>query len=617
MEKIIFLIILFIFPLFGKIIDFNESIFFYSLPSVLIFYIIIAKKESLKLRSKPFIFISLIISLFAISYLFSKNFGSSYYFLFIFINCLLMALVAIKKILPADFEKGLLLSTGVYSIVFLLNKISFINLNTSILSDNVIKQIYGHSYLADLIVLVFPFILFRINSSSSKKQKYLNYFLFIFFLIVLIITNSRSGITAVALGLLFINSKNKTQKITKILSISLFLVFLSISFTPKYQNKFDKTIIGERNKYWSIAFKGFLDSPIIGNGPNTFSIIRRQKQEESNITSVTHNSILTFLCENGIIFTLVFFIAIFYGLKDTKKNNNIFFVTSIIAIVHSFLDPTWNSSGILIISLYLIFYYSNIFKDTKKEKNTSMLIFFLTIICFIFFILDTLSNQLLIARKYEQSLIFNPFNLNSRMEIISKINIKTSLWEKNINFTLKYFGKNEVVYKTLIEITPYPKNEEYYYKLFELNPKENYPYYLKLLKNIKKTNDFTKLETLFKKINESYNENEIPTTYAIPLSKEIYNYALFVYQNDKIKSLEYFKLSVKLIPNSGHYQVDLANALWNSNQKQNAINQLSINCQRYIYAKEQCQTYLDGHQYINFNQPGIEEYTSYINNVLK
>ena len=103
-------------------------------------------------------------------------------------------------------------------------------------------------------------------------------------------------------------------------------MFLGISFTPKYQNKFDKTIIGERNKYWSIAFKGFLDSPIIGNGPNTFSLIRREKQIKSTITSVTHNSLLTFLCENGIIFTFIIFIAIFYGLKNTRKNNNIFFV---------------------------------------------------------------------------------------------------------------------------------------------------------------------------------------------------------------------------------------------------------------------------------------------------
>ena len=528
-----------------------------------------------------------------------------------------MALVAIKKILPNNFEKGLLISTGIYSIVFLLNKFSFINLNTSILNDNVIKQIYGHSYLADLIVLVFPFILFRINSSSSKKQKYLNYFLFIFFLIILILTNSRSGITAVMFGLFFVNSNNKTQKIIKTIIISLLLVFLGISFTPKYQNKFDKTIIGERNQYWTIAFKGFLDSPIIGNGPNTFSLIRREKQIKSTITSVTHNSLLTFLCENGIIFTFVIFIAIFYGLKNTRKNNNIFFVASIIAIIHSFLDPTWNSPGILIISLYLIFYYSNIFKDTKKEKNTSLFIFFLTIICFIFFVLDTLSNQLLIARKYEQSLIFNPFNLNSRMEIMSKINTKDNLWEKNLQFTLNYFSKNEVVYKTLIEITPFPQNEKYYYKLFELNPKETYPYYFKLLENIKKTNDSIKLETLFKYLNKNYNENEIPTIYAIPISKESYNYGVYKYQSNKIQALEYFNLSTKLVPNSGFYQVDLANALWHSDQKEKAINQLSVNCQKYSQAKDQCSIYLNNHRETNFNQPGTKEYVDYANNVLQ
>jgi predicted Zn-dependent protease len=114
-------------------------------------------------------------------------------------------------------------------------------------------------------------------------------------------------------------------------------------------------------------------------------------------------------------------------------------------------------------------------------------------------------------------------------------------------------------------------------------------------------------------IDKNFKENEMASIYAIPISKESYHYAINLYSTDKNKAISFFQLSVKLFPISGFYQVDLANALWNFNQKEAATNQLSINCQQYSHAKEQCQGYLSGHQYTNFNQPGNQEYTKYIN----
>lgn len=617
MEKVFFLIILFLFPLLGKVIDFNESIFFYSLPSILIFYTIFIKKEDFRLKQKPAILLGILVLLFLISTILSKNFGGSYSFVFIFINCLLMALVMIKNISQKDFQYGLSISTLIFSVVFLLDKIKLISLETSPLNDNVIKQIYGHSYLADLLVLVFPFILFKIGTNLSKTKKILNFLSLVFFFVTLITTHSRSGVIAVVVGLFFINSQNKIQKIIKTLIISLSLMFFIISLTPKYQNQFDKTTTGQRNQYWLIAFKGFTKSPLFGNGPNTFPIIRKSLQYKQITTNLAHNSILNFLCENGIFFTAIFLLAIYYGLTKTRKTNNIFFVTSIIAITHSLLDPTWNSPGIFIISLYLIFYNSSIFIDQPNKKTPfSPVILGLSLLCFLFFIFDTISTNFFLRKNYQASLIFNPFNLDSRLGIITENDPKSENWQKNLDFTLKYFNKNEVVYQKLIGVTPFPQNEKYYYSLFELNSKEPLSYYSKLIKESQKNNDPSKIERVLSYINDNFNENEMPSIYAIPISKESYNYAIRIYPKDKTKSLDFFRLSVKLVPNSGYYQVDLANALWNSDQKQNAINQLSINCQEYIYAKEQCQTYLSGHQYTNFNQPGNEEYTTYINDEL-
>ncbi len=614
MEKIFFLIILFLFPLLGKVIDFNESIFFYSLPSILIFYTIFIKKEDFRLKQKTTILLGILVLLFLTSTILSKNFGGSYSFIFIFINCLLMALVMIKNISPKDFRQGLLISTAIFSIVFLLDKLNLISLGTSPLSDNVIKQIYGHSYLADLLVLTFPFIIFDIGANLSKSQKYLNYLSLSFFFIILILTHSRSGAIAVVIGLFFLNPKHKIQKIIKPLIITLSLIFFIISLTPKYQSQFDKTPTGQRGQYWNIALKGFSISPLFGNGPNTFPIIRKIYQTQQITTNLTHNSILNFLCENGVLFTALFFSTIYYGLTKTKKTNNIFFVTSIIAIIHSFLDPTWNSPGIFIISLYLIFYNSPIFIDKpNKEIKSSSTILGLSLLCFLFFIFDTISTHFFLKNNYQTSLFFNPFNLDSRIGIINSTDPKSNIWQKNLDFTLKYFNKNEIVYQKLIEIILFPKNEEYYYYLFDLNPKESLPYYSKLIEEIKKSNDPTKMKRVLNYINNNFNENEMSSTYAIPISKESYNYAVKIYHNDKTKSLDFFRLSVKLVPNSGFYQVDLANALWSVGQKEAAINQLSINCQKYSHSKDQCQTYLKAHQDNIFNQPGQEEYLQYIN----
>ena len=526
-----------------------------------------------------------------------------------------MAVITIKNISPSKFKLGLLLSSVFFSIIFVLDKINLITLNISSLNDNFIKQIYGHSYLADIIVITIPFIISDLTQTQTKKsKKIINLILFIFFFFVLILTNSRSGIFALAIGILFLIPQNNIQKIAKWFLILIPIIFLSISCLPQYQNKFEKTLSGEREKYWTIAFNGFLKSPIFGNGPNTFAIIRKANQSQPINSNLSHSSLFNFLCENGIIFTLIIYLIIFYGIKKIKAKNNLFFVASIIVLVHSLLDPTWNSPGIFIISLYLIFYHYPLFSIADKKNQTQTNIFiFLATICFIFSVSDSISNNLFFDKNYQLSLVFNPFNLDSRLGLISTLEPASSNWQKNLKFTLKYFNKNEIVFETLIDKIPFPQNEPYYYQLFDLNPKESFNYYSKLIQETKKNNNFVALEKILYYIDNHFQENEMNPTNAIPISKESYNYALKLYSTDKEKATFFFKLAVKLFPVSGFYQVDLANALWNSNQQEAATNQLSINCQQYSQAKEQCQMYLNGHQYTNFNQPGDQEYTKYIN----
>jgi hypothetical protein len=528
-----------------------------------------------------------------------------------------MALVAIKNISPKQFEQGLLTSLIIFSIIFLLNKLQIVNINPSVLNDNFISQRYGHSYLADLLILIFPFLISKINSNFNKKQKYLNFSYLIFFLIILILTNSRSGITALSIGLLFLKTKNSHQKTIKRIILGLISIVLVLFLTPRYQNEFNKTISGQRFQYWNIALQSFQQAPLFGNGPNTFPLIRKQIQKQATNSNLTHSSLLNFLCENGIFFTFIFFFSIFYGLNNTKKKNNIFFTTSIIVITHSLLDPTWNSPGIFIISLYLIFYYSPIF-NLKKQKNRSTIpILILATICLLFYSLDTISNQLFIKDKYQSSLIFNPLNLDSRLKIISTTKPDSALWQNNLNFTLKFFPKNEIVYQKLINTLPFNQSEKYYYQLFQLNPKENFNYYYQITNIYYQNQNYEKLDKIIDLIDTNFIENQFLANYAIPLSKITYEYALQKYSSiNPQKSLKYFQFTKKIFPILGYYQIEYANSLWHLGQKQQAKEVLN-DCLKYPHPKQQCLTYLEEHQNIDFNQPGEPEFRNYIQNKLK
>lgn len=525
-----------------------------------------------------------------------------------------MALVSIKNISQKQFQQGLFYSLIIFSIVFWLNKLNLIHLKTSVLSDNFISQIYGHSYLADLLILIFPFLL---SQKLFPNKKFLRYSSIIFFLTTLIFTNSRSAIISLTIGLLFLKFKNKKPKIIKICLISTLLILFGLSFTQKYQNQFKKTVTGNRTEYWAIAIQGFKSSPLFGNGPNTFPLIRKELQDQSTNSNLAHSSILNFLCENGIIFTLIFIIAIFYGLKHTQKTNNVFFATGIIAIIHSLLDPTWSSPGIFIISLYLIFYHSPIFnKNPPKKCHSTTSIFIISSLCLLFFALDSLSNYFLIEKKYQTSLSFNPFNLDSRMGIISTTTTDSQAWNKNLDFTLKYFPKNEIVYQTLIKTLPFPENEKYYYQLFKLNPKENFNYYYQLTNIYYQNQNYNKLDQIFNLIDTNFTENQFLPEYAIPLSKISYKYALEKYSVNPQESLKYFEFTKKIFPILGYYQIEYANILWHLNQKQQAIEALN-DCLLYVQPRQQCLTYLEKHQDQDFDQPGTPEFQNYIQNKLK
>lgn len=616
MNQTVFLIFILILPIFGKSLDFTESILFYGF-SLLFFFNFFFKKKYPNLKRKNIVILIILTILSLISTATSKNIGLSYYQFFVYLNIILLFLFAIKFIEQKKMEIGLIVSSLIYCSVFLLNKTNLLQLAVKPFSDNFILQIWGHSYLADLLIFPIPILINYLSLENKKKKIYVFFFALLIILVSLFLTNSRSALLSLAIGLFFLKTKISFQKtIKKIILIGIFLSLFILSILVIKNKIRNKTFLGNRIKYFESALIGFSKSPAFGNGLGTYSFINKKYQTEPfTNTFISHNSFATFLSENGLIFTLIFFILVVLSLKKTYKTNNLFFVCSLIAICHSFLDPTWESPGIFVLSLYFIFFYSLQYHKTEKSKSSKFFIFILLTNLSLFFISKTISDILFLQGNFQQSIFFDPFNLNSRIAIIKNENPNSQIWKKTLKFSLKYFKNNDILYKTLIEKIPFPENEIYYYKLFELNPKGNFKNYYTLINYYLITNQNNKFETIFDLINHNFSNGEFSTEYAILVSKISYHYAISNFGNNPKKAIKFFETTVKLFPKLSHYHIELANAYWHTSQPKKAIEQLTI-CQKYQEPKKHCQQYLNNFKN-QFLYPGQPEFTNYIDNKLK
>lgn len=603
------LFFIFIIPLFGKNIDYSESIIFYSIPSI-IFLFLLLKKQKFYLSLKNIIFQLILIILFLISVVFSKNIGYSYYQFFIFLNTLLIISLAVNTIESKDFSLGLIIFSFIYSIVFLLNRFGILNIIKDPLNDNFILQNWGHSYIAEILILSIPFLLDKII--SSKKNIYIPISIIIF--ISLFLSNSRTSLIVLILSSLFLKFKGKTNHRIKIIFILLCSLGLIFNFYKIFQtDQQQKTYGSNRIEYWQQSIKGFIESPFLGNGPGNFPYINQRFQTDATIiTSYAHSSFLTFLSENGIFFTIIFFSLVVNSLIKTSKINNLFFVCGLASLIYSFIDFNWSSPGIFVISLYLIFYYP--FLKNKKEPNkiTSVYLSVTTVLILLFTVSKITSDFFFLKGDYKKSISFDYFNLNPRLETIKTSNINDHFWQNNLKNTLIIYNNETAVYDNLINILQLPESEEYYYKLVELNPGNKTDFYLKLA-NFYETNDNKKNNEILAELN-NLSFNSLSFKQKTSLSKFYYHHALDIFSAKPEESVKYFEKTVQLVPILGYFHVDLANAYWHTNQKEKALNQLKNICQQYLEPKQQCQEYLQGHIKNDFEFPGQNGFIDYIDN---
>jgi tetratricopeptide (TPR) repeat protein len=603
-ETILLLIFIFLVPTFGKSIDYSESIIFYTLPSLLCLSVLVKHRLPPNLFTPTqFRWVLSLIILNLVSSVFSVNIGLSLYYLPQLFIVILTVYLLLIFVTPKNFLRIIILSSLIYSLIFLLQNIGLIHLDIKTYRDNFILQVWGHSYLADLLVFAVPTLLVSLRRQNLKRN------LVILFTICLAIclSQSRSSLLALLIGLLFIKTNGSVQKYFKIIFLILFFSAISIIVFKISANQLSrKTQEGDRLEYWHQALAGFVDSPLIGTGPNTFSYANKKFQSRSSTNSVyAHNSLLSHLCENGLIFTLIFWSGILIGLKKNYRSHNLFFVLSLIAIINSFFDPSWNSPGIFIISLYFIFYHL-VHPPSTKTSPTRPLILLLSGATLISFIFQLISQVFYFNHLYQPSVFFDPINLNSRLSLVNTLDQNSPTWKNNTQQLLFFYRHDLLTYQTLIKAVPFPDNLSYYQQLFQLNPKESLPEYLSLGLNYQQIKSYQALDLLLSTIRLNINPPTTPIDYSLNFAKLFYNQGIYYWnQGNHDQSIANFQSAVFFAKGYSYYYIDLANAYWQTGQKELAKRTLLIDCQEFSASIKHCQDYFNSHLDTPFESPGF------------
>lgn len=358
---------------------------------------ILKKNKCLYLSILIFIVLSFVSSFLSISIRNSLIYSANYltYFLVFLISSIYkFNKKEITKIFEIFLLSGLLVS-GVGFYYFFTQYFSRIT-----------STFYWPNPFAGYLLFIIPISLYLFFLNNSK----LGIISFFVSILALIFTGSRGAFLSLGISFIFLflayflgkkdkrleiyNSLKKTLhyniKSVILFSLSALFVFILIltckdnNFLNRYHDNqqtldFSSSI---RLNYWQGAIDIFKAHPLLGSGPDTFSIIYPEFQK--NILSsgkYAHNWLLEILSENGLIglmFFLVFLYLIYrnYFKKKSYFLNSFLFVGITASVLHNLLDFDWHfweNSYIFYFLLGLSINYSldSYLSENKEIEATS------------------------------------------------------------------------------------------------------------------------------------------------------------------------------------------------------------------------------------------------------
>jgi len=278
----------------------------------------------------------------------------------------------IRRIFTKFLVSLVIINSFLLSLLFIIYS-AFKLKSPATLGLNLFYPVFGHNRIDAILIFTIPMLAGLLVFANYPKYKIILRAGIIFFTLMLIWSLGRGAWWALAVTfaiylLIYPRIRKNLLKMTFyimllfLLLTSFIFVFSNFLTTRKegvnaYLGLYKPVNFEKRTEYYSQAFWGFKDSPILGTGLDTFRYVSKKYQAQPASWSwFAHNHFVQIFTETGmtggIIFFLLFFILVRKSFEIFKETDsfgfkNVVFISLTPSIIHSFIDYDWQFISIL------------------------------------------------------------------------------------------------------------------------------------------------------------------------------------------------------------------------------------------------------------------------------
>lgn len=506
---------------------------------------------------------------------------------------------------------------------------------------NLVYATYGHSHLADYLLLVIPFVLayFLI---AKKQFKLLFGGLSLFYLLSFILTFSRGAFLVLPMAILSLILFLKPQTAAKrliswlfvLIPLGVLLLILIYSLSsfgieaklaqpghwlvkqivkPEFQAK--------RVDYWRQALEGFRARPLFGFGWGTFEIVAlRFQKETAGWSNFTHNWYLQTLAEAGVFAFLAFLGFLGFSFwrvwRLVLKDNPLIiggFGAILASSLHSLVDYDWHFPAIFLTFLFLL---ANLVSWKKKRENNLKFnkfylwgLIFLSFLVFVFGWSQVIGEYFYQKGDYQKALFISPWPAVRVHQLGDKIFEKDFAQGEKIGQRILSMSKQDPSMNYWLADKYYyqgnlGKAAKYYQKAIEYNPLGNYRLYQRLGEIYIKIGQKEKKEELYQFFSQNLDKVKVEKEDK-SLAKTLYQIGQdYLKEGKKEETLFWWQKAPAWAPWWSYFYIEVANLYIELGDLHKAEDVLN-NCLNFYYPKEHCQEYLEKlSKGMDFEPPG-------------
>jgi O-antigen ligase len=509
---------------------------------------------------------------------------------------------------------------------------------------NLVYATYGHSHLADYLLLVIPLCFAQFLLVKKKNLKLFFGGLLIFYLISFVLTFSRGAFLVLPLVILLLifllRPKTALKKLVGwsfvLIPLGLILLILIFSFSsfglerkigepshwlikqlvkPEFQAK--------RIDYWQQALEGFKARPLFGFGWGTFEMVSLRFQSEAiGWSSFTHNFYFQVLAEAGIFAFLSFlgflFVSFDYLWRLVRKNlGNPLLVGGAGAILassfHSFFDFDWHFPAVFLTFLFLL---ANLLSrplasrggrpacagreipPLRWKKICQGGLIFLAFLVYIFGTTQVAGEYFYFKRDYQKALLFSPWPSLRVRRTGDKIFERDFVeGEKTALRVVSLSREDSLMYFWLadkyFDDGQLEKAAKYYQTAIIFNPLGNYHLYPKLGEIYAQLGKEEKKDKLYQSFRQKLEETQAYRKVSNRLAKVLYSIGMdYLDQGRNQETIFWWESSIRAAPEWSYFYVDLASLYLILGEPGQAKAVLD-NCLSFHWPRKHCQEYVE------------------------